>query len=208
MSIIDCRTLPCPQPVVLSKKYINENPNKGFTIHVDNEPAVENVSRFLRNNGYLVEVFHLGGKLWGIEAKCVKGHSCTPKGEKEGFSVAELEKNSSPKEAQKTLVLLTSDTLGRDDLELGAKLMESFLSSLIDIPVWQVVMINGAVRLGVGDTKNVESLKKLEEAGVQIFLCGTCLNHYGLYNDKQVGESTNMLDIISALDLADKVIRL
>jgi hypothetical protein len=32
------------------------------------------------------------------------------------------------------------------------------------------------------------------------------LNHFGLLEKKQVGETTNMLDIVTALQLADKVI--
>ena len=49
--------------------------------------------------------------------------------------------------------------------------------------------------------------KKLEAAGVSILVCGTCLEYYGLLDSRQVGETTNMLDIVTSLDLADKVIR-
>ena len=39
-------------------------------------------------------------------------------------------------------------------------------------------------------------------------MCGTCLNHFKLLEAKQVGETTNMLDIVTAMQLADKVITL
>ena len=37
-------------------------------------------------------------------------------------------------------------------------------------------------------------------------VCGTCLNHFGLLDKKQCGETTNMLDIVTSLQVADKVI--
>ena len=54
---------------------------------------------------------------------------------------------------------------------------------------------------------SLDALKKLAESGVSILVCGTCLNHYGLLEKKQVGETSNMLDIVTSLDLAGKVIR-
>ena len=36
----------------------------------------------------------------------------------------------------------------------------------------------------------------------------TCLNHFNLLERKQVGETTNMLDIVTAMQLADKVINI
>jgi TusA-related sulfurtransferase len=48
----------------------------------------------------------------------------------------------------------------------------------------------------------------LESRGVKILVCGTCLNHFNLLERKQVGETTNMLDIVTAMQLADKVINI
>ncbi|MBW2216951.1 MAG: sulfurtransferase-like selenium metabolism protein YedF, partial [Deltaproteobacteria bacterium] len=44
------------------------------------------------------------------------------------------------------------------------------------------------------------------ENGISILVCGTCLEHFNLLEKKQVGETTNMLDIVIAMQLADKVI--
>ena len=46
-----------------------------------------------------------------------------------------------------------------------------------------------------------------EAAGVSILVCGTCLNFFNLLEAKQVGETTNMMDVVTSLSLADKVIR-
>jgi hypothetical protein len=39
-------------------------------------------------------------------------------------------------------------------------------------------------------------------------VCGTCLTHFGILEQKRAGETTNMLDIVTAMQLADKVISL
>jgi hypothetical protein len=49
-------------------------------------------------------------------------------------------------------------------------------------------------------------LKEYEKSGLKILVCGTCLNHFNLLDRKQVGETTNMLDIVTAMQLADKVV--
>jgi len=50
------------------------------------------------------------------------------------------------------------------------------------------------------------ALKDLTQTGVPILVCGTCINHFNLLDKKQVGEITNMLDIVTAMQVADKVI--
>jgi len=47
-----------------------------------------------------------------------------------------------------------------------------------------------------------------ESEGLKILVCGTCLDHFDVLEKKQVGETTNMLDIVTAMQLADKVINL
>ena len=99
--------------------------------------------------------------------------------------------------------------LGHGSDELGAKLMANFLATLTEMggTLWRIVMVNGGVKLASTPGRALDALKKLEAAGVSMLVCGTCLEHYGLLDQKQVGETTNMLDIVTSLDLADKVIR-
>jgi hypothetical protein len=54
----------------------------------------------------------------------------------------------------------------------------------------------------------LEDLLDYENNGIRIWVCGTCLNHFNLLDRKQVGETTNMLDIVTAMQLADKVINI
>ncbi|MDW7670440.1 MAG: sulfurtransferase TusA family protein [Bacillota bacterium] len=55
MNNIDARGLSCPQPVLLTKKAVQQNP-ADVTILVDNETAKNNVLRFLQHSGYTVAI--------------------------------------------------------------------------------------------------------------------------------------------------------
>jgi intracellular sulfur oxidation DsrE/DsrF family protein len=70
------------------------------------------------------------------------------------------------------------------------------------------VLLNAGVKLTVSGSQVLASLQELEKNGVMILVCGTCLNHFQLLEKKEVGETTNMLDIVTHMQLADKVISL
>ena len=54
----------------------------------------------------------------------------------------------------------------------------------------------------------VESCNKLIERGCEILVCGTCLNFYGITDKLEVGEVSNMYDILSRMQEAGKTITL
>lgn len=51
---IDARGLSCPQPVLLTKKGVERNP-EGIQVLVDNTIARDNITRFAGNSGYKVD---------------------------------------------------------------------------------------------------------------------------------------------------------
>lgn len=188
---IDCRGLQCPAPVLRCRETVAAEHPKALQVLVDNQAALENVSRFLRQNGYEVSQKEEAGQ-WLIEA--------TGTGQAQASSDSGSEAN--------TLILIASETLGHGDDHLGAKLMENFLSTLPELTgLWRIVFVNGGVKLTVQDSPVLASLQKLVQLGVEILVCGTCLMHFGLMEQKRVGETTNMLDIVTAMGVADKVIR-
>ena len=63
---IDCRGLSCPEPVILTKKAIKDNP-ESIDVLVDQRAPLENVSRFLRAMKYNVTSQEEGGQ-WRISA--------------------------------------------------------------------------------------------------------------------------------------------
>ena len=74
--------------------------------------------------------------------------------------------------------------------------------------MWRLVLVNSGVKLTIDGAGTLEDLKGMDEAGLTILVCGTCLDHFKLLEKKQVGQTTNMLDIVTAMQLADKVINI
>jgi selenium metabolism protein YedF len=93
---------------------------------------------------------------------------------------------------------------------LGAKLMISFIKTLKEMggELWRLVFVNSGVKLTIDGCRHPSDLKDLEAEGLTILVCGTCLDHFDLLENKQVGQTTNMLDIVTAMQLADKVINI
>jgi len=87
-------------------------------------------------------------------------------------------------------------------------LMLSFLRTLKEMgpDLWRLVFVNNGVKLTIDGSEVLDDLKAYENGGLKILVCGTCLTHFNLLERKQVGETTNMLDIVTAMQLADKVI--
>ena len=198
MKTIDCRNLACPAPVLRTKDTIEKEGLDKITVLVDNEAARENVSRFLGSQNFEVTVNQEGDTFQVIGKKTsVVAPNCT---------ITEFTST----DQQKILVMIASDRIGHGDDELGTKLMTSFLTTLKEMgnDLWRLIFVNNGIKLTVKDSNVLPVLKDLEEHGTMILVCGTCLNHFNLLNKKQVGETTNMLDIVTAMQLADKVINI
>ncbi len=61
------------------------------------------------------------------------------------------------------------------------------------------------MKLTVEGSPVLEDLRKLADAGVEIYSCGTCLNHYGLTEKLAIGEVTNMY-VIAQKQLEARVV--
>lgn len=195
---LDCRGQACPHPVLKTKEIVDQGDVARLTVLVDNEAARENVSRFLERAGFQVQVTARGGDL-----------AVTATREPERHEPA-VPKTWEETALRKILVLVGTDRLGTGDDDLGKKLLSSFLGTLKEMgrDLWCLVLLNAGVKLAVTGSEVLESLKELEQEGVTVLVCGTCLNYFQLLEQKQVGETTNMLDIVTHMQLADQVIPL
>ena len=194
---IDCRGLACPAPVLQTKEAIEKEHPTVINVVVDNEAAKQNVSRFMGSQGLEVSVEQKGSDFHVI-GKMGEGAAEAPVDEK-------LETGQ-----KKIMVMVANDCMGHGDDELGEKLMLSFLKTLKEMgdELWRLVFVNNGVKLTIEGADVLPVIQELEKEGVHILVCGTCLTHFDLLDQKEVGETTNMLDIVTAMQLADKVINI
>jgi len=193
---IDCRGLKCPEPVLKTRKALAEGAGN-FTVLVDNETARDNVSRFARTSGHDVKVTETdGGFLIAI----------TPAAGKAEQTAAEVPMSCDS--VTRTVIFVSSDEIGTGESELGVTLMKSFMSSAAeadDLPSTMIFM-NSGVRLVTENEETIENLDRLTDRGVDILVCGTCLDYYGLTERLKVGRVSNMYEIQSALISAPKLV--
>jgi len=198
---LDCKGLPCPQPVLKCKDSIEASNPEKLVVTVDNDPARENVSRFLTVKGYTVSSEGGGNEftVTGVRSGDGECEVCQVMSNQE---IADLDN-------QKILVFIAADVIGSGDDELGGNLMYNFLVTLKELgpDLWRIILVNGGVKLAVSDNRCMEELRKLEESGVSLLVCGTCLEFFGLTGQQGAGQVTNMLDVVTSFQLASKTIR-
>ena len=196
--ILNCKGLACPAPVLKTKEAIERKQPEKITVIVDNPAARENVKRILEKSGYICEINELENEF--TVSGILKGEGI----EQESCPVC----LSDASQTKRFLVLIGTNKLGSGSDELSEKLMINFISTLKEMlpNLWRIVFLNSGVFLTTQDSKVISTLKELEERGVSILVCGTCLNFYGIMDQKEIGETTNMLDIVTSMEIADKVI--
>ena len=206
---IDARGEACPIPVVRTLKALGAlaGPGSVETL-VDNEIAVQNLTRMGEGKGCTVASERLGEKEWrvtvttdvalGVSGAEAESATC----EVPGTPVAA----PAPKNV---VVAITSECMGTGDDVLGKKLMGSFVYSLTqldELPA-TVLLYNGGAHLSCEGSAALEDLRGLAASGVEVLTCGTCLDHYGIADTLAVGEVTNMYVIAQRLCGASHVVR-
>ncbi len=184
----------CPAPVITVKKALVDESE--LEVLLDDGAPRENISRFLRNRGFVFRE-ERSGSGWLVK---IGGESvATP---------ADM-KSDIRKGGGRTL-LITSDRLGDGQPELGALLMKNFIHTLLEtkeLPS-DIFFMNSGVVLAIEGSESYEALEKLHGMGVGIFSCGLCLDFMGIKDKKRVGETTNMFTAVETLFSSSQVIRL
>jgi len=192
MAEIDCRGKTCPQPVLMAKQALEALKEGELTLIVDDPSSCENVERFVRSQGCLVNVERRGRDFYLSIKK-----------------MAFEEEGRSSQRKEKVVVYISSQLLGIGDEALGRFLMRAFLNSLLNLETRpsRLILINSGVHLASEDSEVVDTLKALADRGMEILSCGTCLEFYRLKEKMEVGRISNMFEILQSLLEADRVIR-
>lgn len=115
-----------------------------------------------------------------------------------------------PTHDSETVLLITRNGMGEAEPELQHKLITIYLSLLDEnnILPGAICFYGEGVRLAVEGSPVIDRLKSLQEKGVHLILCSTCLNYFNLTDKVRVGVVGGMSDILEAQRQAAKVISL
>ena len=194
----------CPIPVVKTKQAIQALGGAGVVqTLVDNEIAVQNLTKMAQQKGYGVTAQKL--EEWKFQVTMTVGENAAN-------LQAEEETLCQPRPAsgaEKTVVVIAAATMGAGDDALGKTLMKGFLYALgqQDRLPETILLYNGGAALACEGSVSLEDLQSMEARGVEILTCGTCLNFYGLTEKLKVGGITNMYTIVEKMTHADRTIQ-
>ena len=109
-----------------------------------------------------------------------------------------------------TVIQITNDGMGKSDQALQHKLIAKYLEliQLNDNLPNAICFYTDGVKLVVKGSPALEQLQALEEKGVRLIACSTCLEYLKLTHKVKVGIVGGMTDIIEAQVKAKKVITL
>jgi selenium metabolism protein YedF len=228
MKIVDTRGLVCPAPLIKTRQGLTEaGKDEPVQIIIDNQTSLNNVKRYLTDNKLQYSVSGEGG----VSTVTVTGSAETKdkvdvKAENEvedkdkGKAEKKYELKGNPEEwcsisgthhhgKRNTVIAITSDTMGSGDDELGTKLMISFFRTLVllEPAPASVVFYNSGVKMALDDSPVLDRIKELIEKGTGIYLCTTCINHFGIKDRLPVGSFSDMYQILNLLKDADHIIR-
>lgn len=186
-NILDARGQECPKPVIMTKKELEDMEKGILTTIVDNEVAKENISKLANSLGLDFTVEEVSQEEYYIHIN--KGDTI----KEEGLSLSSNLKDMT--------IGFSSDTMGKGDDQLGKILMKSFIYTVSETKPYPTTMVffNSGVRLTCEDSEVIDDLIRLENEGVEIISCGTCLDFLNIKEKLKVGSISNMYTIYEKL---------
>lgn len=192
---VNAMGLPCPKPVIETKKALSSISEGNIITLVDNDVARDNVSKLAKSMNLHYCVSEVEGH---YEISIFKG----------AYAQSPEDMVQKRPDLSNTVIMIGNEFMGSGNSELGAILMKGYLYTLTESEPYPkaILLVNSGVKLSTSNEATVQSLKKLVDMGTEILNCGTCLDFYGLKDELKVGEITNMYTIVEYMNEAGNTI--
>jgi sulfur relay (sulfurtransferase) complex TusBCD TusD component (DsrE family) len=109
-----------------------------------------------------------------------------------------------------TILVFTRNGLGHAPQDLQYTVTAKFLQLTLDahtLPA-KILFYTDGVKLACDGSPVIDQLRAMSARGVELIVCSTCLDYFGLRDKVVVGIVGGMPDIIEAMNAAGKVISL
>lgn len=198
MKTVDARGQMCPRPLIMMKQALNESlPGEKVRILIDNIVSRDNVEKFLVDNG----MAPARGEENGILTMDVENRDERPP----KLDVAAC----CPPVARPHVIVFSSNGMGQGSDELGEVLIKGLVNIIIEtapLPS-HLIFYNSGIFLTVEGSTLVNSLRDLENRGVEMLVCGTCVQHFDKKDAVRVGTISNMYKILETMTAAGHIIK-
>lgn len=199
--VVDCRGLKCPEPVLRCRDALSGLEDGVVEVIVDNESSRSNVERFAVSQGCEVSAEPEEDNFRIAVKKSAAGGSVADASPEEFCRPPQLQGGG-------LVYFIPSSSMGRGDDDLGWGLMQTFIQTIKEVQPLpaRIFFYNSGVLLTSRESGALKILRDLENKGVEIRSCGTCLDYYNQSEALLVGGLTNMYVILEAMVRADKVV--
>lgn len=195
MKIVDARGMGCPKPVIETKKAMDAGLTE-ILVLVDNETASKNVSLLASKMNFEVSVEEKDGMYRLALASSER--------KTEGLFAGGC------RETGDWVLLAGSDRMGEGSEELGKILMKGYFYALTESKPYPraILFLNGGVRLALEHSPVLAYLQSLEQKGVEMLVCGTCLDYFNEKEHLRIGTVSNMYAIVEIMNETPKLVKL
>jgi len=196
---LDCIGLPCPQPVLRVKDALAQGASH-LEVLVDNEASKNNVTRFARSQGHAATSSERPGGCFAVTVTAAAQPT------EQAFDPSDF--RCDVPATLKMIYVIASDSMGRGSEELGWALLQTYIQTIKDVSPLpeKILFYNSGVKLVTTVSGALDALRELQSQGVEILACGTCLDFFNLKSAIQIGQISNMYDIMNSMACADKIV--
>lgn len=202
---LDLRGLLCPEPVLATKRVFDKKETVQVESLVDDQVCVSNLERLARSLKAACTVVQKDG----FFAVTLSKEGSAAEHNHGTETVAKMATASAEKNAVGTVVFITKDQLGEGDPDFSKTLLDVFLQSLYEggHRPRAILLANTGVKLMAANARARKVLDDFREAGSEVLACGLCVDFYGLKQDIETKQITNMFAICEYLEAADKLLQ-
>ena len=194
--LLDMRGYLCPQPLIKTRQlWKTLAAGEPFQVLVDNDIAHLNLVSFLNDQGAAPSVQKEGDNCWVIVATRAADSTIA-----NATVITKPTANTTLSVAQQPanyIVVLKSDCMGHGDDDLGRLLVKGYLNTLreLDNKPTAIILYNGGALVANQGSGSESALKALEADGVDVIVCGACVDFFAIKETLAAGRISNMYEI-------------